>query len=343
MKKSLILLSALCTVAQAGGGEGPADFIIEHVKDSYDWHITDIPWGKNPNGSTHYVAIVIPLPRIIYHPEKGLFIFFVRGHTVEEVRQDLESRGFTLTKGGKIAALDCQPILDLSLTKTGFQLLLVGIILLWIGRAAARFYAEAGVTPPKGIARWIEPIILFIRDEVVRPSLHKHTERFLPYLLSVFFFIWLSNLFGLTPLNSNIMGNITLTFLLALISFLLIQFNGTADYWKHIFWYPGVPTWLKIFMMPIEIIGVFAKPFALMMRLFANILAGHLMMLSIIGLIFILAAVLKSAAAGLSVAVFSVFLGLFVMGLEMLVAVLQAYIFTLLTSVFIGMALEESH
>nr|BAL55284.1 F-type H+-transporting ATPase subunit a [uncultured Bacteroidetes bacterium] len=331
------------SLAWAGGGEGPADFILEHVKDSYDWHITDIPWGKNPDGTPHYVPVVIPLPRILYHPQKGLSVFFLRGHSREEVQAELEAQGFTLTPEGKIASLDCQPIVDLSLTRTAFQFLLVGIILLLIGRSAARAYATSADRMPRGIARWLEPVILFIRDEVVRPSLHHHADRFLPYLLSVFFFIWLSNLFGLTPLNSNIMGNITLTFLLALVTFLLVQLNGNRSYWQHIFWYPGVPVWLKVFMMPIEIIGVFSKPFALMMRLFANILAGHLMMLSVIGLIFILSAILKSAAVGFGVAVFSTLLGLFVMALETLVAALQAYIFTMLTAVFLGMAMEESH
>ncbi|MCX7606162.1 MAG: F0F1 ATP synthase subunit A [Bacteroidia bacterium] len=343
MKRSLLVLWAFGAYAWAGGGEGPAGFILEHVKDSYDWHITDIPWGKNPDGTTHYVAVSIPLPRIIYHPTRGLSVFFVQGHTPQEIRQNLESRGFTLTPEGKIAALDCQPIWDFSFTKTAFQLLLVGLFLLWIGVSAARTYLQRGVAPPKGTARWLEPIVLFIRNEVARPSLHHHADRFLPYLLTVFSFIWLSNLFGLTPLNSNIMGNITLTFLLALLTFLLVQLNGTKAYWQHIFWYPGMPVWLKLFMMPIELISMFTKPFALMMRLFANILAGHLMTLSIVGLIFILAAVLKSAAAGFGVAIFSVALGLFVMALETLVAALQAYIFTMLTAVFLGMALEESH
>ncbi len=341
--RNLLLAVASLSLAWAGGGEGPADFILEHVKDSYDWHITDIPWGKNPDGTTHYLPVVVPLPRILYHPQRGLSVFFVKGHTRAEIQAELEKRGFTLTPEGKIASLDCQPLVDLSLTRTAFQLLLVGLVLVWIGRAAARAYASALQGVPRGIARWLEPVILFIRDEVARPALHHHADRFLPYLLSVFFFIWLSNLFGLTPLNSNIMGNITLTFLLALLSFILIQVNGSRAYWQHIFWYPGVPVWLKIFMMPIEIIGLFSKPFALMMRLFANILAGHLMMLSIIGLIFILAAILKSVAAGFGVAVFSLLLGLFVMALETLVAALQAYIFTLLTAVFLGMAMEESH
>ncbi|MCS7162276.1 MAG: F0F1 ATP synthase subunit A [Bacteroidia bacterium] len=325
-------------IGWAGGGEG-SNFILEHVLDSYDWHITDLPWGKNPDGTTHYISIRLPLPRILYHPRQGLSIFFVRGHTLEEVRQELEPRGFNITPKGEIVALDCQPIWDLSLTKTAFQFLLVGVILFWLGRQAARAYTHSPI--PRGAARWLEPVILFIRDEVARPNLHQHADRFLPYLLTVFFFIWLSNLFGLTPLNSNIMGNITLTFFLALLSFLLVQLNGTKSYWQHIFWYPGVPVWLKIFMMPVEVIGMFARPFALMMRLFANIFAGHLMLLSGIGLIFILAQTLHSVAAGYATSILSLGLGLFVMALETLVAALQAYIFTMLTSVFLGMALEE--
>lgn len=343
MRRAWTSLLVALSFLWAREGGAPTDFILEHVKDSYDWHITDIPWGRNPDGSTHYIPIAIPLPRILYHPKQGLSVFFVKGHTEAEVRAFLEGKGYTLTPDHKIAALDCEPVLDLSLTRTAFQFLLIGVFLLLLGRSAARAYARGGEAPPSGIARFLEPVIEFIQKEVAEPSLHQHAQRFMPFLLTVFFFIWLSNLFGLTPFNSNIMGNITLTFLLSLITFFLIQFNGTKTYWQHIFWYPGVPVWLKVFMMPIEVIGVFSKVFALMMRLFANIFAGHLMMLSIIGLIFILAAVLKSVAIGLGVSVFSVLLGLFVLGLETLVAALQAYIFTMLSAVFIGMALEESH
>jgi len=344
MKRLLALLLTIALLwARTESEEVPTGFILEHVKDSYDWHITDIPWGRNPDGSRHYVPIAIPLPRILYHPERGLSVFFVHGHTEEEVKAELEKHGYTLGADGKIAAIDCQPILDLSLTKTAFQFLIVGLLLLWIGRSAARAYQKAQNGVPTGLARFLEPVILFIRDEVAVPNLHHHADRFMPLLLTIFFFIWLSNLFGLTPLNSNIMGNITLTFFLALLAFIVIHINASKSYWSHIFWYPGVPVWLKLFMMPIELVGMISKPFALMMRLFANILAGHLMMLSIVGLIFILAAVLRSTAAGLGISVFSVLLGLFVMALETLVAVLQAYIFTMLSAVFLGMAIEESH
>ncbi len=337
------LMSAALLWARTETEEVPTSFILEHVKDSYDWHITDIPWGQNPDGSRHYIPIAIPLPRILYHPQKGFSVFFVHGHSVPEIRAELERHGYTLDFDGKIAATDCQPILDLSLTKTAFQLLLVGLLLLGIGRAAANAYRRSQNGLPTGVGRILEPVLLFIRDEVAVPNLHHHAHRFMPLLLTVFFFIWLSNLLGLTPLNSNIMGNITLTFLLALLAFIVIHLNASRDYWAHIFWYPGVPVWLKLFMMPIELVGMISKPFALMMRLFANILAGHLMMLSIVGLIFILAAVLKSTIAGLGISVFSVLLGLFVMALETLVAALQAYIFTMLSAVFLGMALEESH
>jgi F-type H+-transporting ATPase subunit a len=340
---SIALLLGAVLLAREEKEEAPTGFILEHVKDSYDWHITDIPWGTNSDGARHYIPISIPLPRILYHPKSGLTAFFVRGHSEAEIKEELEKRGFTLTPEGKMAALDCEPIIDLSFTKTAFQLLLVGLILLWISRQAARVYVKGQLGVPKGVGRFLEPVILFIRDEVAVPNLHDKASRYLPFLLTVFFFIWLSNLFGLTPLNSNIMGNITLTFLLALVAFLIIQFSGTKAYWAHVFWYPGVPVWLKIFMMPIELVGLISKPFALMMRLFANILAGHLMMLSIIGLIFILSAILQSAVTGFGISIFSVLLGLFVMALETLVAALQAYIFTMLSAVFIGMALEESH
>ncbi|MGQ9863952.1 MAG: F0F1 ATP synthase subunit A [Bacteroidia bacterium] len=318
----------------------PGEFLLEHVLDSHNWHITDIPWGKNPDGSTHYLSLSLPLPWIVYHAERGLEVFFLSGHTTEELQQAARQKGYTFVEG-KITALDCMPTYDLSLSKTAFHLLLIGLLLLGVLGGAARTYPRHPNAPPRGIARLLEPIILFIRDEVVRPNLKEKTPAFTPYLLTIFFFIWFSNLFGLTPLNSNIMGNITLTFMLALLSFILIQFNGSKDYWLHIF-APPIPKWLYPIMIPVEIISLFARPFALMIRLFANISAGHFVLLSLVGLIFLLSKG-ESLVVGLSVAPLSIAFALFVMTIEMLVAVLQAYIFTLLTAVFIGMAMEESH
>lgn len=318
----------------------PGELLLEHVLDSHNWHITDIPWGKNPDGSTHYISISVPLPWMVYHAERGLEIFFLSGHTFQELEEAARRRGYTFVEG-KITALDCMPTYDLSPSKTAFHLLLIGLLLLGIFGSAARMYKQSPHAPPRGIARLLEPVILFIRDEVVRPNLKDKTPAFTPYLLTVFFVIWFSNLFGLTPLNSNIMGNITLTFMLALLSFILIQLNGSKDYWLHIF-APPIPKWLYPIMIPVEVISLFARPFALMIRLFANITAGHFVLLALVSLIFLLSKG-ENLIIGLSVAPLSIAFSLFVMAIEMLVTVLQAYIFTLLTAVFIGMAMEESH
>ena len=182
----------------------------------------------------------------------------------------------------------------------------------------------------------MEPLVLFVRDDIAVPNIGKKADKFLPYLLTVFFFIWINNLIGLVPFfpgSANLTGNISFTVTLALITFLITNFNGNKDYWKHIFATPGVPVWLAPIMIPVEIMGILAKPIALLIRLFANITAGHIIILSLISLIFIF----KSVA----IAPVSVGFVLFMNVLELLVAAIQAYIFTLLSALFIGMAVEE--
>ena len=231
-------------------------------------------------------------------------------------------------------------VLDFSITKTGLQILLVAILMFFLFTAVARGYKKNEGKAPKGIQSFMEPIILFVRDDVAKPFLHGKHERFMPYLLTLFFFIWISNMLGLTPLNSNIAGNTTITIMLALLSFILILFNSTADFWAHIFWFPGVPLPVKILMMVVELLGLLTKPAALAIRLFANISAGHFMVLSLISLIFILGDMGHNAVGSWAITPLSLLFGLFIMAVEIIVAAVQAFVFAMLTAVFIGQSME---
>jgi len=203
-----------------------------------------------------------------------------------------------------------------------------------------RSYRKTGISYPKGIQSFLEPIVLFVRDDIAIPNIgiHKYAK-YMPYLLSAFFFILINNLMGLIPFpppfGANVTGNIAVTFVLATCTFLITQFSGNKTYWKHVFAAPGVPFWLLPIMIPVEVIGLFSKPFALMIRLFANITAGHIIVLSLICLIFIF--------DSLGVAPVSIIFVIFMDCIELLVAFLQAYIFTLLSALFISMAVPEEH
>jgi F-type H+-transporting ATPase subunit a len=234
---------------------------------------------------------------------------------------------------GKMHVANATP-LDFSITKNVFHIILISALLLWLFAKAARSYTSDRV--PGGLAKFFEPIVIFVRDDIARPNIgEKHYQRYMNFLLTVFFFIWLVNLFGLTPLGVNITNSIAVTFALALITFLITQFSGKKDYWMHIFWMPGVPWPMKIVLAPIELLGVFIKPFALMIRLYANITAGHIVMMSLLGLIFIFKNWIGSPLSfGLAFAI-SI--------LELLVAALQAYIFTMLSALYFGSAVAEHH
>ena len=228
--------------------------------------------------------------------------------------------------------------LDFSITKNVFSMFLSVVIILLVFIKMGKGYKKRGAVAPKGMASFLEPIILFIRDDVAKPNLHNKTDKYMPFLLTIFFFIWLNNIIGLVPIfpgSANLTGNISFTLSLAFITFLVTTFSANKSYWKHIFATPGVPIPLLIIMIPVEVLGMFTKPFALMIRLFANITAGHIIILSLVSIIFIF----KSLAwSGLSVP-FMLFMNV----LELLVAFLQAFIFTMLAALFIGAAVEESH
>jgi len=315
----------------------PGDFIIEHVSDSHEWHIL-----TKKNGE----PVAIYLPVILYSKEKGLSFFSSR-----QIAEGKTWNGYKLIEEGdlrgKIANISADGTLDekklpldFSITKAIVAMLASVIIGLVLFISLARSYKKSGVSAPKGLQGFLEPVILFVRDDIAAENIGKHKyEKYMPYLLTVFFFILINNLMGLIPFpppfGASVTGNVNVTFVLALFTFLLVQFSGNKAYWKHVFATPGVPFWLLPIMVIVEIIGLFSKPFALMIRLFANITAGHIIVLSLVCLIFIFKSI--------GVAPVSIVFVIFMDCIELLVAFLQAYIFTLLTSLFIGMAMPEEH
>ena len=337
---SAIGAGAVAEEEKSAGSEGKFDassYILSHVSDSHEWHIL-----TKKDGS----AVAVYLPVIIYDRASGLHIFSSR-----KIAEGRTYEGFTIAhegaNAGKIVHVDTEghpdeakPPLDFSITKAIFGMIIASIVLLWLMLSLARSYKKTGISAPRGIQGIIEPVILFIRDDIALPNIgEKKYARYMPYLLTVFFFILINNLLGLIPIfpfGANVTGNVNVTFVLALCTFLITQLTANKSHWKHVFAAPGVPIWLLPIMIPVEIIGLFSKPFALMIRLFANISAGHIIVLSLVSLIFIFKTIL--------VAPVSVFFVLFMDCIELLVAFLQAYVFTLLSSLFIGMATaEEEH
>ncbi len=314
-----------------------SSFIMDHIADSHEWHIL-----TKKNGE--HVAIYLPV--ILYSGEKGLDIFsskkLAHGHVHEGYRLEEEGeykgRIVNVNEDGTIK--EGKHPLDFSITKTVVGLLASVIIGLWLFLALARSYKKTGISHPRGIQSFLEPIILFVRDEIAITNIGEHKyEKYMPYLLTVFFFILLNNIMGLIPFpppfGANVTGNIAITMVLALFTFFITQLNANKNHWKHVFATPGVPLWLLPVMIPVEIIGLISKPFALMVRLFANITAGHIIVLSLVCLIFIF----KS----LAVAPVSILFVIFMDCLELLVAFLQAYVFTLLSALFISLAIQEEH
>jgi F-type H+-transporting ATPase subunit a len=313
-----------------------SEYILEHIADSHEWHIFTKKNGEN---------VAIYLPVILISKESGLNVFSSRrlaqgkvykGFKLEE-EGALKGKIVTVDSGGKIDEENLP--LDLSMTKTVIGMLSSAIVGLILFLSLARSYKKTGISYPKGIQRFLEPVIMFIRDDIAIPNLGHKYEKFMPYLLTVFVFIIINNIMGLIPFpppfGANVTGNIAITFMLATCTFLVTQFSGNKAYWKHVFATPGVPFWLLPVMIPVEMIGLISKPFALMIRLFANITAGHIVVLSLICLIFIF--------DSLALAPVSIFFVIFMDCLELLVAFLQAYIFTLLSALFISMAVEEHH
>jgi F-type H+-transporting ATPase subunit a len=337
-EQTLVTEKSVETHAAESHEEGNVDagkLIMEHIADAHDWHIATI-------GTSH---ISIPLP-VIIKDAAGFKMFlssqFHHGHESFE--------GYAIREG-KIVAVDANneiienaDFIDLSITKNVAAMFIAVFVLCWLMLRVAAHYSKNKNKAPKGINNLIETIILFIRDEIAKPSIGPKYEKFLPYLLTIFFFIFINNLFGLIPFfpgGANVTGNIAITLVLAVFTFVITSFSGNKTYWGHIFAPPGVPKALWILLVPIEIIGMLNKPIVLMIRLFANITAGHIIILGFFSLIFIFGAM--NQYLGLGVSVLSVAFTTFMSFLELLVAFLQAYVFTLLSSLYFGSAVEEHH
>lgn len=335
--------------------EGELDagkMIIEHLVDAHEWHL----WTYKG----HHVSIPLPI-LLIHHGEFYAFMSnkMAHGHSY---------KGFSLAhegdNKGKVVytiqddMLDNEHVeaegtvelpIDLSITKNVLAILFSVALLMIIFISVAKTYRKRVGQAPKGLQSFVEPVIIFVRDDIARSSIgEKKYERYMPFLLTVFFFIFLNNLLGLIPFfpgGANVTGNIAVTGVMAIFTFLITSFSGNRAYWGHIINAPGVPWWLKfpIPLMPIvEIVGVFTKPFVLMVRLFANITAGHTIILGFISLIFIFGNI--NAYLGLGIGLgFSIPFAVFMSLLELLVAFIQAYVFTLLSALYFGMAIEEHH
>ena len=320
--------------AQKKEGFNAREVIFEHILDAHEFHFVNY---KGSDGKLHPVSI--PLPVILYSPQKGFSTFmssaFEHGHK--------EVDGYKLEEGKIIPTEAGVKVYDLSLTRNVVQMILALALLVWLMISVAKTYAGGqGVTSsPKGKQNLVEVLVAFVRDEVARPNLRHKADKYLPYLLTVFFFILINNILGLIPGTANVTGNIAFTIVLGLISFVVILASSNAHYWGHIFNPPGVPGFVKPILVLVEFLSVFIKPFALIIRLFANMVAGHIIIICLISLIFIFAQikpVLGFAASPVSVA-FTVFIYF----IEILVVFLQAFIFTVLTAVFIGQAFEGEH
>ena len=317
------------------------EFIQHHLLDSHDFHI--FSYGKNAEHSVGF-----PLPVILW--DNGLHVFssskFEHGEAAAEDAGNYykishhdgkiykTNAAGTLTENAK-GHIENEKPLDFSITKSFFMIIMVSVLMFLLFAGLGKSYKKNG-SIAKGAGRFFEPIIIYIRDEIAIPNIgEKHYRKYMSFLLTIFFFIWFSNVFGLTPLGVNITGNLAITGALALLTYIITTFTAKKDYWKHIFWMPGVPVPMKFILAPIELLGTIIKPFSLMIRLYANMLAGHVVLMSLIALMYKANSIVGSPLA---------FLLSFVLTLlEVLVALLQAYIFTMLAALYFGSASEEHH
>ena len=315
------------------------ELVFGHVSDSHEWHFFEL--NEKP--------VALPLPMILYTETKGLQVFssahFEEWHRDGATQISNSHEGFHIEKmmKEKVIAEDGSKVYDLSITKNVLSMLISVVLILWIMLSVAKKYVSGGAgKAPSGFQNATETAILFIRDEVAIPNLGKKKYlAYMPMLLTVFFFIWINNLLGLLPGGANFTGNIAVTLCLSLISFIVMVVRANGHFWGHLLNPPGVPLGIKFLLVPIEIISLFIKPVALTIRLFANMLAGHIVILCVISMIFIFAALSKFA--GIGFVPVSIAFAIFMFMLELLVAAIQAFIFTNLTAVFIGSAIEEAH
>jgi F-type H+-transporting ATPase subunit a len=331
---------------KAEGKLNMKEVIFGHIMDGHEFH---------------FFGASLPLPVILYSPERGFTSFMssslqhghepyngyllLNEHNIHEL--GLDPKQF---KAGKIVPVidgkydEATKVYDFSLTRNVVQMLLALIILVWIMTSVAKKYKSGqGVTSaPKGMQAVLEPVIAFVRDEVARPNLGYKANNYLPYLLTIFFFILINNIFGLIPGSANVTGNIAFTVVLGVISFVVTIASSNKHYWAHIFNPPGVPLGVKFILVPVEFLSMFLKPFSLIIRLFANMVAGHIIIICLISLIFIFGEKM-GAGAGWGASPLSLAFTIFIYFIEVLVAFLQAFIFTTLTAVLIGSAIEGDH
>lgn len=318
------------------------EFIKHHLLDSHDFHLFSYGEGE------HQTHVGFPLPVILY--DEGFHFFssskFEHGHAVAEsdgkyymishhngkiYRTDAQG---TETHDEKGHVTNVQP-LDLSITKNIFVILFTGLLIFVLFAGLGKSYKKNG-SIAAGAGRFFEPIVLYIRDEIAIPNIgEKHYKKYMSFLLTIFFFIWFLNIFGLTPLGVNVTGNIAITAALAILTYLITTFTAKKSYWGHIFWMPGVPVPMKFILAPIELLGTFIKPFSLMIRLYANMVAGHIVIMSLVALMY--------SANHIVGGPLTFLLAFVLMILEVLVALLQAYIFTMLAALYFGAAVEEHH
>ncbi|MHA7131349.1 F0F1 ATP synthase subunit A [Algoriphagus namhaensis] len=335
MTRKLLALSLLLSACMlvftnqamaAGSEEDKTSFIMHHVKDSHEWHFATI-------GHTH---VTLPLPVIVYSGDRGLEFFMstvFQNHETHAFGEEYAHEGYFIDEHDHLGRVDGSSFLELSITKNVVMLFIVLAVLAWLALSAAGHYKKNGPVAPKGAAAIIEPIVIFVRDEIAEKSIGPQYKRFVPYLLTLFLFIWFGNLLGLLPGAANLTGNIAVTCTLAILTFIITNVNGNKDYWKHVFMTPGVPPAMLLIIVPVEIIGLFTKPFALMVRLFVAITAGHIVILGFIALAFIF----ESYAIGIVSTLMVTFINL----IELLVATIQAYVFTLFSAMYIGGAVAE--
>ena len=343
---SCLFFFSSCIQAFASSHEANSDkidvkeIVLGHMSDAYDWHVFTL------NG--HHVSI--PLPVIVKGQTSGWHVF-----SSSRLAHGEEYQGFYINaeKNGKIYERvgdnqEVRPI-DISITKNVVEIWLVAFLMLFIFIGCARWYKKYDTKheAPKGFVGLIEMFVMMVYEDIIKPSVgEKHYKKFAPYLLTCFFFIFLSNLMGLLPVfpgGANVTGNITITLFLAFATLLVVNISGNKEYWKEIFW-PPVPVFLKapLPIMPlVELLGIITKPFALMVRLFANIMGGHAIILSLTCVIFITCQL--GALIGTPLSLVSFVMMIFMNCLECLVAFIQAYVFTMLSAVFIGLSHPESH
>ncbi|MES2417191.1 MAG: F0F1 ATP synthase subunit A [Bacteroidota bacterium] len=323
-----------------------AAFILHHIADAHGFHF----WGEGENSVTLSLPIILWtdnglvtfMSGAFHHDSEGKHVVEKSGQRFVNYHEKIYIASATPNEHGEFVSVDAKHKvanvmpLDFSITKNVFTLISSSIILIIVFTGVARAYRKRKGKSPKGFQSLMEPIILFIRDEVAIPNLGAKHEAYMPYLLTLFFFIWFNNMFGMVPFfpgGANLTGNINLTFVLAALTFIITTVKGNKSYWKHIFWMPGVPVPMKIFLAPLEFLGILTKPIALMIRLFANITAGHILVLALLCLIFVFKSIFIAPVS----VVFVVFISL----IELLVGFIQAFIFTVLTALFVGLAVQE--